>query len=150
MNWGGSGIERVVFDFIIQNVPIGSVAIELGAGHVSTKALCVPYVLYSVEHDEKYIGHYASTYIHAPIVNDWYDRSKLIRMLPRKIDQKLILIDGINRRGILNNLDLFNRNALYIIHDTYRKEESDLALELAGALGRDYILHTNGDYWASI
>lgn len=150
--WGGSGIEKVVFDYILNHIPKGSVIVELGAGHVSTRALCEHYKLYSVEHNKQYIGHYKSNYIFAPNKNsiEWYDVGILKRKLPPKKDQKLIFIDGHMRHGILDHLDLFNPDAMYLIHDTYREGEIELTKKLAAALGKNYEFHTEGDYWSTI
>lgn len=150
MNWGGSGIEKVVFDWILENVPTGSTVIELGAGHVSTQAFAEHYKTYSVEDNPEYLGHYKVNYIYAHIVNGWYDREILQKLLPPKEEQKLILIDGSNRHNVLFNLDLFNPNAIYLIHDTYRGSMVTLAENIGKKLGRITIFHENGDYWATI
>jgi len=150
MVWGGSGIEKVVFDFIRSKIPNGSTVIELGSGRVSTKALSEVYILYSVEHNPEYANLYENVvYIVTPFTN-WYDRDILKEKLPPKELQKLILIDGANRKGILDNMDLFNPDALYIVHDTYRDAEKDLAFKLQEKLNRFAVFHTEGDYWASI
>jgi len=149
--WGGSGIERVVYEYIKARVPAGSVAVELGAGHVSTPALASIYKLYSVEHNPLYCGLYpASTYIHAPVAGLWYNLAILAAQLPPVAQQALILVDGLNRAEILNHLDLFNPAALYVVHDTYREAELQLAYDLGRALNKPVTYHTDGDYWASI
>lgn len=151
MNWGGSGIEKVVFDFICDQIPAGSTVVELGAGYVSTQALSVPYNLYSVEHKAEFVNRIEHVhYIYAPEVDGWYDLEILKEKLPPKEEQKLILIDGLNRWKIAFNMDLFNKLALFIIHDTYRREEKLLAYDLSGILKRKVTFHTEGDYWASI
>ncbi len=147
--WGGSGIERVVFDFIRSRIPEGATVVELGAGLVSTKALSRFYNLYSVEHNPEYLWLVDGTnYIYAPLVDGWYDRNILKACLPLKYD--LVLVDGVNRKAILENMDLFDHSALYIIHDTYRPEEHAIAIRLSQFLKRDVQFHEEGDYWASI
>lgn len=151
INWGGSGIEKVVFDFICNKAPKGSTVVELGAGLVSTLALSSIYNLYSVEHQKEFINKVDGVnYIYAPLVEGWYDLDVLKKQLPPKEEQKLILIDGINRKRILDNMTLFNPSALFIVHDTYREEEKELAFDLAKILKREVEFHTEGDYWASI
>lgn len=151
MNWGGSGIEKVVFDWILANVPPGSTVIELGAGHVSTQAFSQHYKTYSVEDNPEYLGHYPVNYIYAPIDKaGWYDIEILKKLLPPKEEQALVLIDGSNRDNVLFNLELFNPNAIYLIHDTYRDSMVRLADNIAKALGREAVFHTEGDYWATI
>ena len=74
VNWGGSGIEKEVYDWIISNIPIGSNIIELGAGHVSTNVLRHDYKLTSIEHNPEFVNIYDKVnYILTPIKNDWYD-----------------------------------------------------------------------------
>jgi hypothetical protein len=128
--------------------------VELGAGFVSTGVLSEHYKLYSVEHDNNYVGRFEkANYIFAPEVNGWYDVEVLKKSLPAKEDQKLILIDGLNRMGILKHLDLFNPDALFIVHDTYRIQEFILARKLACRLNRRpkfYNQKHDGDSWASI
>lgn len=151
MNWGGSGIEKVVFDFICDQIPAGSTVVELGAGYVSTQALSVHYKLYSVEHLPEFIDKIDGVhYIYAPEFRGWYDTFTLKEQLPPKDEQKLILIDGLNRARITKHMDLFNPEALYIVHDTYRRAEKLLAFDLERILKRKATLHTEGDYWASI
>jgi hypothetical protein len=151
MTWGGSGIEKVVFDFICSRVQAGSTVIELGAGYVSTLALSLSYNLYSVEHKAEYINKVEGVnYIYAPEVDGWYDLDVLKEKLPPKDEQKLILIDGLNREKITSHMDLFNPEALFIVHDTYRREEKLLAFDLERILKRKATFHTSGDYWASI
>lgn len=149
--WGGSGIEKVVFDYILSIIPIGSTVVELGAGNVSTRAFSLHYKTYSAEHNEEFVGLFENVnYIFAPEVDGWYDREILEMSLPPKEDQKLIFIDGVGRRNILDNMDLFNPNAVYLIHDTYREKEIELAHDLALKLNRTAVFHTEGDFWATI
>lgn len=151
MNWGGSGIEKVVFDFICDQIPAGSTVVELGAGYVSTQALSVHYKLYSVEHLPEFIDKIDGVhYIYAPEVDGWYDLEILKEKLPPKEEQKLILIDGLNREKTVDHMELFNSDALYIVHDTYRRKEKLLAFDLERILKRKATFHTEGDYWASI
>lgn len=151
IQWGGSGIEKVVFDFICSKIPSGSTVIELGAGHVSTPALSTRYNVYSVEHKEEFVyrGDGVNA-IYAPQVGDWYDVGILETILPPKEEQKLILIDGLNRLCLLDHLELFNPLALFIVHDSQRTQERELAFALSGKLRRPVTFHIGGDYWASI
>lgn len=149
IEWGGSGIEEMVFGFILGTIWDESTIIELGAGHVSTPALSEYYDLHSVEHDEQFINCYDKPkYIHAPLVNDWYDRKILEEKLPE--NASLLLIDGINREKILDHLDLFQNIPCIIVHDTYREKEKKLAFNIAGRLGKSVKYFANGDHWAFI
>lgn len=149
--WGGSGIERVTFEEILKIIPKGSTVIELGAGRCSTKAFSQVYDLTSVEHNEEWIGLYPNVkYIHAPMKEGWYDLEALKGRLPDKKKQRLIFIDGANRDGVLKNLNLFNRKATFMVHDTYREGEYEFSLKLAKALGRKARFFEAGDYFSII
>lgn len=160
MNWGGSGIEKVVYDFILQHVPTGSTIVEFGGGDCSTRVLGENYNLYTIEHDNRWLNHIKyTTYIHAPIDGEWYDRDCLEGKLPTDI--KMIFIDGPSgggfwlRPGLLKNLDLFGdlENTMFLLHDTWREPDKNLASELAAALDREVVFYEEGtpkDYWAFI
>ena len=163
MRWGGSGIEKVVYDFIIQHVPAGSTIVEFGGGQCSTRVLGESYNLYTIEHNDGWLNHKKyTTYIHAPIDGDWYDRKHIEGKLPTDI--KMIFIDGPSddcnggfwlRPGLLKNLDLFGdlENIMFLLHDTWREADKDLANELASALNREVVFYEEGDpkdYWAII
>ena len=139
MNWGGSGIEKCLFDFICDLIPSGSKVVELGSGEVSTRALSEVYDLYSIEQDEKWMILPNVNYIHAPLVDGWFDRSKI--KLP--VNYKLVLVDAPsgtgNRSGLLNNLDLFDMRSSFIFHDTDRDEERKLAEKFAEMTGNQIL-----------
>jgi len=126
--FGGSGITEELFNWISDNIPVGSVVVELGAGDVSTKYLSERYELYSVENDPRFCGRWLSTYIYAPIIDGWYDTNILKAQLPQK--HKVLLIDGPvgtgNRDAIINHLDLFDSDAIIIVDDTHRPKEREL------------------------
>jgi len=151
IKWGGSGIERVVFEWILNNIQEGSEVIEIGAGYCSTNAFRLHYRTTSIEHNDTYIGLFDGVnYIKAELTDTWYDRESIKAKLPKKNKQALIFIDGTKRDGILDNLDLFNKKAKYLIHDTYRDGEIALAHKLADKLKRKVTFYTDGDYWAVI
>lgn len=129
--WGGSGIEREVFEFIYERFPLGSRILEIGAGHCSTKIFSQFYHLTSIEDNRDYINWYESTYIHAPLVNGWYDIEILKEFLPKGYD--LIFLDAPsgegNRGGFLDNIDLF-LNVPVVVHDTNREPERKLAVDI--------------------
>lgn len=125
MVWSGSGIEKECFDLIRSLVPDGGTVIEFGAGGVSTENLSKHYKLCSFESSLEYL---AGKIYYAPIVDGWYDRSVLEKVMPSHSD--LVLIDGPsgtgNRYGVLHNLDLI-RTKYIIVHDTDRAAEKTLA-----------------------
>lgn len=147
VNWGGSGIERYTFDFIMSRIDRGANVIELGAGHVSTPMLSKYFNLYSIEHDANFVGLYPGVnYIHAPEKDGWYDVSKF--NFPK--DHAFVLVDGLERSGILKHLDLFNKDAMFMVHDTYRAYERKLAFDLSKALGRNLRLYDKFDHFGVI
>ena len=146
IDWGGSGIEKCTFDYISSLIPHGSTVIELGAGMVSTLAFSSIYNLISVEHNPYFMIYEGVNYIHAEIIGGWYDRSKLLS-LP---DHKMVFIDGASREGVLKNLDLFNKDATFIVHDTYRVKEHNLCTALSEILGRPVKFFYDGDYFGVI
>lgn len=156
--WGGSGIEKCVFEFILDKIPQGSTIIELGSGYCSTKAFSTSYNLYSIEDNSSYINLFPGVhYIHAPVKNGWYDKDIVKNSIPE--NYSLVFVDGPmgegNRSGLLNNLDIF-KDCIFIFHDTYREPERKLAEDVAKKLNKTVTLYDttnkmdNGDYWAVV
>lgn len=127
-------------------MPKDSVLLELGSGWASGE-FSKYYHVYSIEHDEKWIGKYNTNYIYAPIVNGWYDTEAIKKSLPTKYD--MILIDGplgtIGRFGFYNNLHLFNTNVTMIIDDVDRSAELNLLLAVAKKLNQPYKIFNCSD-----
>jgi hypothetical protein len=151
--WGGSGIERSLFEFILDNFDVGCNVIEFGSGYCSTKALSNFYNLYSIDENKSYVNIYENVnYLHADVIDGWYDKNKVIDFLPKKYD--LVFVDGPlgegNRSGILGNLEIFNHETIFIFHDTYRDSEKNLAIDVAKKLNKNIEFYTDGDYWAII
>jgi len=151
--WGGSGIEKELFEFILDEFEEGTTIVEIGAGLCSTKMFSMFFDSYSIEDNIKYVGTYGNAkYIHAPLKDGWYDVEAVKNGLPEKYD--LIFLDGPlgsgNRRGFLKNIKLFNPDAKIIVHDTYREPEADLAKEIAEELGKEIQFFKNSDFWAYI
>jgi hypothetical protein len=154
-NWGGSGIEKITFDYISNKISHGSTFVELGAGKVSTREFSKVFDLYSVEQNQEYCGLYSPVnYIHASIKNGWYDVDVLKDKLPKNISG--IFVDGPlgtgNRRGFLENVEIFDlsSDAMIIFHDTYRDEEYKLAEEVANKLNFSMKSYSNGDYYVVV
>jgi len=145
IKWGGSGIEKVVFDYIESVVPKGGSILEFGAGYVSTVALKDNYDLTSVEHNEEYSKINPNT-IFCGVKNGFYDLNKKLL----KDRYELIIIDGFNRIEFLKHIDILKKGNKILIHDTYRESEIELAKKLAKKLKRKVTFFTDGDYWAVI
>jgi len=151
--WGGSGIEKKLFEFIIGEFKEGSTIIELGSGYCSTKAFSLYYKTYSIDENSDYINLFKGVnYLHAPKINGWYDRELVKNFLPKKYS--LVFIDGPsgegNRNGLIQNIDIFNKEASFIFHDTYRESEKNLSVEIARILNRDIKFYETDDFWAYI
>ena len=91
--FGGSNISEELYHFILKNVPKGPF-LEFGSGAGSTQNLSKHYKMYSIEHNDQYVGAFNSTYIHAPIKNKWYDVDVLKSSLPEEHEYNAVLIDG--------------------------------------------------------
>jgi hypothetical protein len=143
----GGGIRSA----IEQLIPEGATILELGSGD-GTKQLAQKYTIWSIEHDEKWVGYCdLANYIHAPIISlldgniQWYDPSILEVSIPASYD--LILIDGppgkYGREGILENFHLFRTDVPIIIDDTIRNHEANIAREMAYKLNRPLYVFWN-------
>jgi hypothetical protein len=146
-------IDLGVLTAIRQLVEAGSTIVELGSGN-GTNRLVKEYEVYSIEDDEKWVGYCdGSNYIHAPLVSlenkgediKWYDLDCITRGLPEKYD--LILVDGPSgkkgRSGLLANLDIFRTDVPFVIDDTLREHECNIAREMAFLLNRPLYMFWN-------
>jgi len=109
-------------DWLFNNLPAGSKILEFGSG-TGTIELAEQYEVTSVEDNEEWLYlAQDSTYIYAPLVNDWYDWQALDILKNETFD--LILIDGPfdlkKRIGVFDwfqaNPKVFS-NAILIIDD---------------------------------
>ncbi len=146
-------IDLGVLTAIRQLVNSESTIVELGSGN-GTNRLVAEYTVYSIEDDEKWVGYCeGSNYIHAPLINlddsedsiRWYNPEILRESLPESYD--LVLIDGPagkkGRAGLLSNLDLFRTDVPFIIDDTLREHECQVAREMAYLLNRPLYMFWN-------
>lgn len=134
----------------VRRLPPGATVLELGSGEGTARLVDIVGAgnVYTVEHDEKYLGlARGAHYIHAPIVGHqgprhagggrWYDAAAIERALPRRID--CVIVDGppgdIGRAGLLSHLDMFG-DAPVIVDDVHRTAERDLLLALSRARGK--------------
>jgi hypothetical protein len=127
-------LSPTVLRFINNILPEGKTILELGSG-TSTGKLAKRYTMYSVEENTEYLDKHKSTYIHAPIVDRWYDAKILRKQLPDKYD--LLLVDGPvrtpdhNRSGFVKNLDLFNPKVTWVIDDVQHVDVLDMVCEIS-------------------
>ena len=141
----GWAISYELFNFILKNLKPGSTILELGSGWGSGQ-LSKFYTLYSIEHDEGWMGKYNTNYIYAPIQNGWYNVKVLEEQLPKEYD--LILVDGptgkIGRGGFFDHIYLFNVKGLIVFDDVNRLAEHRLMLQVAELLERPYKIYFAG------
>jgi len=148
--WGGSGIERCLYNFIVEKFPKGTKMLELGAGVISTQVFSHHFELTTIEQISEWCWKYPSNYIHAPLLGEWYD-PQYLQNLPK--DYEVVLVDGPSgdkRHGLLNHLELFNTDALWIFHDIYRPTERNLAINFANMTNKKIEFYEGCDYWASV
>ncbi len=149
----GFNVCNELVEWIKNNLPKGSIILELGSGNGSTKILCEDYKLYSIEHDKKWLNKYKSNYIYAPIKDGFYDVDILKKKLPKHYD--LILVDGpprkidgakVGRKGFGEHLDIFNTDCIIIFDDSDRGREKKLIVSVCEKLGRDVVHYKGKDH----
>lgn len=157
-NFGNYAIDITCYNKILEILPENSTILELGSG-TGTKELAKRYIMYSIEHNEKWLNKFNSTYIYAPLkplkqdsTINWYDVEVLKKELPEQYD--LILIDGPpakdsqnrnSRDGFMLNLNLFNINVPIVFDDVHRKEDYDNFMKFVKLTNRKYeIFNGNG------
>ena len=112
--------------------PIGVTIVELGSGDGTNRLRELGRVI-SIEHDETYLRHHpGAEFIHAPIVNGWYDPARIFAKLPAKYD--CLIVDGppgtIGRTGLLDHPALFVGKPV-LVDDVHRSTEYGLARAIA-------------------
>tara|TARA_R110002074_G_scaffold21185_1_gene66134 strand:+ start:449 stop:955 length:507 start_codon:yes stop_codon:yes gene_type:complete len=127
---GGWAITQQCFDWILDNVPLGSKVLEFGSGD-GTGELAKHFEMTSIEESSDWLNIHPSKYIHAPLENGWYSL-KAIEDANLDEDYAMILVDGPTKRlrggmkpYVLSNLSLFE-NCLVVFDDTNR--ESDMVV----------------------
>ena len=122
-------------DMIKREVPSGSTILEFGSGD-GTKKLCENYTVYSIEENKDFVGKYHGNYLHAEIVDDWYNKEKVVEFV-RNLDYDAIIIDGPAyglRKGILDILEHLNLDVPIFIDDIDRPDDLSVLLELSNYL----------------
>ena len=132
------------FAWIEANIPNHSTVLEFGSGDGSQR-LANRFDLWSVEHDEHWIGKTKSNYVLAKIIHNpvseregeegWYD-PLFFDKIPQEVE--LIVVDGpvgtIGRSGLLHYLDKLPKFRYIMVDDTDRPEEEHLSQQLAERL----------------
>tara|TARA_Y100000589_G_scaffold193922_1_gene183444 strand:+ start:29 stop:877 length:849 start_codon:yes stop_codon:yes gene_type:complete len=119
-----------------------STIVELGSGYGSS-LISKNRNLVAIEHDERFVSRYPDVnYLYSPLVSLqgsdkpeqlWYDSELISNGIPAKHD--LIILDGppadVGRTGVLQNLSLFDPDAIWIIDDVVRPSEQYIANVIA-------------------
>jgi hypothetical protein len=141
-----------VFDWLRRRLKPTDVVIELGSGE-GTGTLATFSTVFTVEHDPAFLDKQNARYIHAPIVNNWYDPIILGGELPGSC--AAVIVDGppgaIGRQGLLDHLDLFP-DVPFLFDDVNRRAEFDLAVSFAKAREKNISIHylTSGRAFATV
>lgn len=139
-NLNSWAISNEMFDWLKENLPKGKTILEFGSG-TGTIELTEYWKVYSIEQNKNWVGVAPkSTYIYAPIKDNWYDKDIVFNNLPSNYD--LIIIDGPMgsnlRGGIDKHFDKLNSNIPILLDDTHRKKDRDHALSLASQLNKEW------------
>lgn len=153
MQFGGSGVEKVVLDWIDEQSP--KYIVEFGSGSVSTPYfISKGYAVTSIENDPLWLFNTRTVkYVFAPIVDGWYSRKSIESARSLLSFADLYLIDGpgcMQRDGLLNHLDLFNLSAAWVFHDADREDVKRMAESVAFNCGRAVTFWSNEDEYATI
>lgn len=130
-------IYKSFHDWIIKHIEDGSNMLEFGSGQ-GTNRFTNHFNVTSIEHDGKFVGLAKdSNYIHAPIVNGWYDIEKVSQLKGKEFD--VILVDGptgvIGRSGFIKNIDLFKLDTIIVMDDLNRAAELSIFNQTVKLLG---------------
>lgn len=138
---GTWAIGDSLLQFIRHAIPEGASLLELGSG-IGTQELAKTFKMTSIEHYSGWIGLYNSNYIHAPLVDDWYDRTIISRSLGNGYVG--ILVDGPSgserRANFIWNVDLFDLSGWIFFDDIHREPECNCFIKLADKCGRQYAM----------
>ena len=151
-NFGGSSIDRSLYDWIINNLEPGKTILEFGSGNGSTGNLSPSYNMISIENDLQWCHKHKSFYIWATIdpKTRWFNISPIIDGLDNK-NYDLILVDGPpaygllegSRWGFYENINLFNTEIPIIIDDIHRIHERKMFDQLAHLLNKEKYIDSN-------
>ena len=148
------------FAWIEANIPKRSTVLEFGSGDGSQR-LANRYDLWSIEHDEQWIGKTKSNYVMAKIIDNpvsqkageqgWYDPI-FFEKIPQSAE--LIVVDGpvgtIGRSGLLHHLEKLPQFRYIMVDDTDEPKEQHLSQQLAELLNLEQVNDTEQQNTAEI
>jgi hypothetical protein len=109
-------------------IPDGSTVLEFGSGKGTEYLIELGYDMFSVEENEHFCNLYHDQYIHAPVVDGWYDTNVLLPAL-ENINYDVIIIDGPahgERKNIMKILDKLDTTVPIFVDDMDRNEDREL------------------------
>lgn len=132
-------ISEEMLQWLLKNLEKEKTILEFGSGF-GTIELTKFWKVYSVEQNQRFINVAPdSNYIHAPIVNGWYDVNLVFDNIPKEYD--LLIVDGPagtgNREGIESYWGKLNLNVPIIMDDTHRTKELTFAQKTAKKLNKE-------------
>ncbi len=147
-------ISPALREFIRGVLPDGGTILELGSG-TGTASLARHYTMYSVEHDEEWMGVYDSNYIYAPLKQHkavqnhsgdvWYD-ADVLRPQVEGLEYDMLLVDGPpeSRCGFVKYFDMFDPTAIIVFDDVNRSRDNSVMNSIAGKLSVPYVTYGAG------
>lgn len=145
-SFGGGFIGHKLFLWLVNNVLIGSTLLELGSGP-GTGLLSNFYQMYSVEEDLTWVDKYDSTYIHAPIIDEWYDPKVIETQLPAEYDA--LFVDGpkgsARRARFIDYVDLFRKDITFVFDDVHRTLDNEMYVRVCTLFAREPEIYVEGD-----
>lgn len=140
---GDWSLPPEVFAFLRKRLLPSAAVVELGSGEGTRELVRCFGRVHTVEHDPEWLGKVeGARYIHAPIVNGWYDIDALGKGLPLRYD--CLIVDGppgsIGRGGLARFLSVFNQVPV-VLDDVHRKAEYELAVRVAKQRGENLSIH---------
>jgi len=151
-------------DYIINCVSPGGRILEFGSGEGTKLLLDAGLIVTSVEHDNDWLGRVPTDYIYAPIEpfksdyyieeTGWYKLSILKREIVHNYE--LILVDGPTRLQGRGGFDVYfdelglRRDVPVVFDDVHRLWEFRLMGNVGHKLGRNPVVHVQGDRWFGV
>lgn len=139
---------KTFHDWILKNLKPNLTLLEFGSGP-GTDLFTEKFNVYSIEHDEKYVGNSKySNYIYAPINNGWYNVDNIKKHITN-LKYDMVLVDGptglIGRGGLLKNLNLFNTEVIWVFDDINRQKEKEIFFKFIKLTNKKYKIY-DGEY----
>jgi hypothetical protein len=125
--FGNWSIESELYQWLVDNLEENKLLIEMGSGN-TTSELIKKWNVISIEEDIYWVNKFHENYIHAPIINGWYDFDVIKNQLPAKIDA--LLVDGPahgERMDLVDKIEFFMEKSpeIIVFDDTKRLEDYD-------------------------